>query len=61
MIYVLWTVLILTAPLLAAAAVWYQKAYIGDGLQGQKDPECGDAAAAGNPMLLYGMGYHRTP
>jgi len=26
--YVLWTVLILTAPLLAAAAVWYQKAYI---------------------------------
>ena len=26
--YVLWTVLIVTAPLLAAAAVWYQKAYI---------------------------------
>ncbi|MBR5363376.1 MAG: prepilin peptidase [Oscillospiraceae bacterium] len=28
MIYVLWTVLILISPLLAAAAVWYQKAYI---------------------------------
>ena len=26
--YVLWSVLILTAPLIAAAAVWFQKAYV---------------------------------
>ena len=51
--YVLWTVLILAAPLLAAAAVWYQKAYI-DGTK----PKVLDALKAHKKMyavitLLY--------
>ena len=51
--YVLWTVLILAAPLLAAAAVWYQKAYI-DGAK----PKVLDALKAHKKMyavitLLY--------
>ncbi len=44
--YVLWTVLILTAPLLAAAAVWYQKAYIDSA-----KPKLGEALKAHKKMF----------
>lgn len=45
--YVLWTVLILTAPLLAAAAVWYQKAYIDSA-----KPKLGEALKAHKKLFV---------
>lgn len=45
--YVLWTVLILTAPLLAAAAVWYQKAYIDSA-----KPKIGEALKVHKKMFI---------
>ena len=45
--YVLWTVLILTAPLLAAAAVWYQKAYIDSA-----KPKLGEALKAHKKLYV---------
>ena len=47
MIYVLWTVLILTAPLLAAAAVWFQKAYIDSA-----KPKLGEALKAHKKLYV---------
>lgn len=47
MIYVLWTVLIVTAPLLAAAAVWYQKAYIDSA-----KPKIGEALKAHKKLYI---------
>lgn len=45
--YVLWTVLILTVPLLAAAAVWFQKAYLDSA-----KPKIGEALKAHKKLFV---------